>query len=53
MWEIVEKREEKPFESFKDLRERVKLMPEPVKAITKRIISEVLGEEKHSLFADK
>lgn len=52
MWEIVDKREETPFTSFEDLRERVRLMPEPVKAISKRIISEVLGEEKHRIFTD-
>ena len=52
MWEIVEKREEKPFTSFADLRERVKFMPDPEKAIQKRILEELSGNEKHCLFVD-
>jgi putative nucleotide binding protein len=52
MWEILEKRDEKLFESFKDLKERVKLMPDPEKAIMKRIIMELSGDEKHRIFVD-
>jgi len=49
MIEILEKREEKPFESFEDIRNRVKLMPDPEKAVIKRILLELEGE-KHNLF---
>ncbi|MEM3154093.1 MAG: DUF655 domain-containing protein [Candidatus Woesearchaeota archaeon] len=52
MWEIIEKREEKPFESFKDIKERVKLMPDPEKVIIKRILAELGGQEKHRIFVD-
>ncbi len=52
MWEILDKREEAPFESFQDLRKRIKLMPEPKKAIIKRIISEISGKEKYRLFTE-
>jgi len=52
MWEIIEKRADKPFVSFADLKARVKLMPDPAKAIAKRILDEILGEEKHRLFVD-
>jgi len=52
MWEILEKRDEKPFISFDDLKERVKLMPDPEKAILKRILSELAGEEKHKIFVE-
>ncbi|MGM5488260.1 MAG: DUF655 domain-containing protein [Nanobdellota archaeon] len=52
MWEILEKREEAPFESFDDLRKRIKLMPEPRKAVIKRIISEISGKEKYRLFTE-
>lgn len=52
MWEIIEKRQEKPFESFEDLKTRVKLMPDPEKAIIKRILAELEGLEKHALFVD-
>lgn len=50
MWEIIEKREEEPFKSFKDLKERVKLMPNPENAIIKRIMLELNEEDKHRLF---
>ena len=52
MWEIIERRDEKPFDSFKDIKERVKLMPDPEKAIAKRIIAELTGNEKHRIFVD-
>ncbi|RJQ20989.1 DUF655 domain-containing protein [Candidatus Woesearchaeota archaeon] len=52
MWEIVERRDEKPFESFTDLKARVKLMPDPEKLIVRRILKELEGQEKHRLFVD-
>src|SRR3989339_413562 len=41
MWEIIERRKDKDFESFADIRKRVKLMPDPEKTIIKRIIKEL------------
>ncbi len=52
MWEILEQRQTKPFESFADIKKRVKLMPDPEKAIVKRVMAELSGSEKHNLFAD-
>lgn len=52
MWEIIEARKDKPFESFDDIKKRVKLMPDPEKALVKRILSELEGKEKHRIFAD-
>ena len=52
MWEILDSRKEKPFESFEDLKKRVKLLPDPEKAIVKRIIAEIEGKEKHRLFTE-
>jgi len=52
MWEIINAREEKPFESFEDLKSRVKLIPDPEKLIIKRLIQELEGNEKHKLFVD-
>ena len=52
MWEILEERKEKDFESFDDIKKRVKLMPDPEKAIIKRILAELSGKEKHRLFVD-
>jgi len=52
MWEIIEKREEKEFESFEDIRNRVKLLPDPEKIVIKRILMEMGGEDKYRLFVD-
>ena len=52
MWEIIEEREVKPFKDFSDLKKRVKLMPDPEKAIIKRILSELTGAQKHYLFVE-
>ena len=52
MWQIIETREEKLFESFSDLKNRVKLMPDPEKTIIKRIVQELEGAEKHKIFVD-
>ena len=52
MGEVVEQRREKPFASFEDLKSRVKLIPDPEKAIVKRIIQELSGTEKHHLFVE-
>jgi len=52
MWEIIEERKDSPFASFEDVKKRVKLMPDPEKAIIKRILKELTGEEKHFLFVE-
>lgn len=52
MWEVIEQRNEKPFASFEDLKSRVKLIPDPEKAIVKRILQELMGGEKHNLFVE-
>jgi putative nucleotide binding protein len=52
MWEIIEKRDEKKFESFADIKNRVKLMPDPEKVVVRRILAEIEGKEKHRIFAD-
>jgi len=50
MGSILERREEKEFENFEDIRKRVSLLPDPEKAIVKRILLELQGNEKHMLF---
>ena len=52
MWEIINAREEKPFESFEDIKKRVKLIPDPEKLVIRRIIQEMEGSEKHRIFVD-
>jgi putative nucleotide binding protein len=50
MWEVLEARKDKPFESFDDLKKRVKLLPDPKQAVIKRIMLELSGDEKHKVF---
>jgi len=50
MQEILEARQERPFESFDDIRARVKLATDPEKLIINRILEELKGQEKHHLF---
>ena len=52
MWQIIEQREEKPFESFADLKHRVNLLPDPEKIVIRRIMLELEGKEKHRLFVE-
>lgn len=50
MWEIIELRKEKLFESLEDIKKRVKLMPDPKKTVIKRILAELADEDKYKLF---
>jgi putative nucleotide binding protein len=49
MWQVINERDRKPFESFDDLQKRTEL-PNPVKLITKRILEELAGDSKYRLF---
>ncbi|MFH1649496.1 MAG: DUF655 domain-containing protein [Candidatus Woesearchaeota archaeon] len=53
MWEVVEERKVSPFKNFEDIRTRVRLLPDPKKAIVKRVLEELSGNEKHKLFVDR
>lgn len=50
LWNIIEERKKKPFESFKDLQERVEMLADPKKMIVRRIIDELEGKDRHRLF---
>ena len=50
MISIIEAREQKPFESFADIKIRVSLLPDPEKAVVRRILLELEGNEKRYLF---
>ena len=50
MWEVLEARKEKPFENFEDLKNRVKLLPNPKQVVVKRILMELEGKDKHRIF---
>ncbi len=47
---ILKARNEKPFESFSDITERVSLMQDPAKLITDRVVSELQGTERFYMF---
>lgn len=50
MWEVLQARKAKPFESFEDLKNRVKLLPDPKQVVVKRIMLEIEGKDKHKVF---
>ena len=48
--EILLEREKKPFESFEEMKSRVSNLPDPKKAIEKRIVEELLEKQRFNLF---
>ncbi|MEK6967722.1 MAG: DUF655 domain-containing protein [Nanoarchaeota archaeon] len=50
MWEVLEERQVEPFKDFTDLRNRLKLVPDPEILVTRRVLQELAGTEKHMLF---
>lgn len=49
LWTIIEERKKKPFENFKDLHERVSMLPDPKRMIIKRVIEELEEKDRHRL----
>lgn len=49
MWQIVNARERKQFESFKDIQERTSIS-DPVRILARRVVDELGGEGKYRLF---
>ena len=47
---IIKAREEKPFESFDDIKKRVQNLPSPEKLIEKRIMEELTEIKRYNLF---
>ena len=50
MQEILSKRKEKLFESFNDMKKRIQNLPDPEKAVEKRIVKELIEDERYKLF---
>lgn len=56
MWDIIKARQEKPFESFDDIKKRVTMLSDPVKLLSKRVLMELedtgdrKGKRKYVLF---
>ncbi|MDO9538319.1 MAG: DUF655 domain-containing protein [Thermoplasmata archaeon] len=54
MWAVIDERKKKPFESFKDIEERVSSLHKPDKLIAKRIESELAeADQKYHIFVAK
>ena len=54
MWEVIEARNRKPFESFADISARIKALPHPDKMIQARIMEELQDPNvKYHLFTTK
>jgi len=54
MWEILEARNKKPFESFADISGRIKAIPHPEKMILARILEELQDKDvKYHVFTTK
>jgi putative nucleotide binding protein len=52
MQEILKQRTEKDFESFEDMKKRIQNLPDPEKAIQKRILTELINTERYNLFVN-
>ena len=50
MQEIIKQRQEKEFESFEDMKKRIQNLPDPEKAVEKRILNELITLERINLF---
>ncbi len=50
MQEIIKKRKEKEFESFEEIKKQIQNLPDPEKAIEKRIFKELTNLERYNLF---
>ena len=52
MQEILKQRKEKLFENFEEMKARIANLPDPEKAVEKRIIEELTGFERYNLFTN-
>jgi len=52
MQEILKQRKEQEFESFEDMKKRIQNLPDPEKAIQKRILTELINIERYNLFVN-
>lgn len=52
MLAILDERKKKPFVSLEDLKNRVSNLPDPKKALAKRLIEEITEKQRYALFID-
>ncbi|MGB9708239.1 MAG: DUF655 domain-containing protein [Candidatus Pacearchaeota archaeon] len=48
---ILEERDKKPFDSFENIKQRLKSLPDPKKTVEKRLIEELTKETRYRLFS--
>lgn len=53
LWDILEKRKEKPFNSFEDMKRRISSLPDPKKLIVRRIVEELEDKDRYRLFVPR
>lgn len=51
--DILDERRKRPFDSFDEIHQRVKLFPDPVKTIVQRVLEELKGDEKYYIFVQR
>jgi len=51
MQAVIQEKGSKPFESFEDIKKRIKSIPDPKKVIEKRLLEELTEKVKYKLFA--
>jgi len=51
--DLLEERKKKQFESFAEMQTRVKLVPDIVRMLVKRVLQELSGDEKYFLFTPR
>jgi putative nucleotide binding protein len=50
MWDILNARKIKKFESFEDLKSKIRLLPDPKKGVVQRVINELQESDRYYLF---
>ena len=50
LWDLINERKKKPFESFQELQSRVKMLPDPKRIVIRRIITELEEKDRYRLF---
>lgn len=49
MWDVINARKKKPFESFADLQQRVEMLPDPKRILIRRMIDEFEEKDRYHL----
>lgn len=50
MWDIINERKKKQFESFKELQDRIEMLPDPKRIVIRRVLDELEGKDRYRLF---